>query len=61
MAVRVQLRSGCGEGNAEPMLDPSGLSMMGGSVFEAPGCVCVYAEGYENFVARLSLEESVAG
>lgn len=41
MAVRVQLRSDCGDGNVWPMLDSGGISMMGGSVFEAPGCVRV--------------------
>lgn len=41
MAVRVQLRSGCADGNMWPMLDPGGASMMGGIVFEAPGCVRV--------------------
>lgn len=61
MAVRVQLRLGCGEGNVEPMLDPGGPSLVGGIVFEAPGCVCVYAERYDIFGARLSLEESAAG
>lgn len=37
MMLRVQLRPGCGDSNVEAMLDPDGPSMMGASVFEAPG------------------------
>lgn len=40
MMLRIQLRSGCGDGNVGAMLDPDGPSVMRASVFEALGCVC---------------------